>query len=537
MMNGASPVNPSELASGNLHEPCHDGEALALIETREQHLRLLSTLPGVVYRCEPGSQRLMTFMSEKVAKLTGFGATAFESGKSWSDVVHPNDLGRVARSIARALQARRSFRLVYRIVDRAGNARWVRDQGQGVYEGETCSRIEGFIEDITEQKLLELSVRDAEAKAKQKAEHLASVLESTSDCVYSLDRAWRITYLNGRAQAYFGKGGDLVGKSIVEVFPDGRHSEFRACFKAAMDDRVATSTEGFLPSRGCWYAIQVTPTESGITVFFKDISERKLLEETQRAASERWRATLDVIPQMVWSMPAGAAEPDFYNDRWYEFTGLPSGSCAGAGADSLIHPEDQQPTLALWRHCRSTGEPYEARYRIRHQSGEYRWIVSRGRLETNDVGEHVRWYGTCTDIHDRVLQQQELEQSERRVQHILNSVPQIIWSSGPDGRLDFVSKQWAGSYHGTSDKVLGAGWLNVVHKDDQAAALARWLSSLASGEPYEAEFRIRRASGDYSWTLVRALPERDELGRITRWYGTCTDIHERVLALTGASRE
>jgi PAS domain S-box-containing protein len=289
-------------------------------------------------------------------------------------------------------------------------------------------------------------------------------------------------------------GDDVVGLSILDVLPDGGESGIRNCLESAVQTRNAASTEGLLLSRrGCWYELRVTPSRSGFTALFRDISDRKQQEAQQRDTSERWRATLNVMPQMVWSMAAGASQPDFYNDRWYEFTGLPHGTCIGLDWRMLMHPDDQEAVRQIWRQCRATGEPYEAQYRIRHRDGDYRWIVSRGRLQTNEAGEHVRWYGTCTDIHRRVLQSQELERSETRVQRILSSVPQILWSAGPDGALDFVSNQWAATF-GAADPVLGTGWLDVVHPDDRELALARWTASLASGEPYEVEFRIVRPS-------------------------------------------
>jgi diguanylate cyclase (GGDEF)-like protein/PAS domain S-box-containing protein len=491
---------------------------------------LLSNLPGVMYQCEPSPPWRMTFLAGKVQKLTGFRLSTFETGKNWAEIIHPADLKRVGAAVERALRRRRPFNICYRIIDRAETVRWVREQGRGIFEGDACRWIEGFIAEVTEQKLLELAMREAGEEARRKAQHLTDVLESTSDCVCSLDRQWRITYMNGRARVYFGAGEDLIGRSILKAFPDGRHSDFRACFKSAMEDRIPASAEGYLPSRRRWYEFQVTPSEAGVTAFFRDITDRKTIEEARRSASERWRATLNVMPQMVWSMAADARMPDFYNDRWYQFTGVPAGSCSGPGWEALIHPDDQEGALAIWRHSRSTGEPYEAQYRIRHHSGDYRWIVSRARIETNEAGEHVRWYGTCTDVHQRVLQQKELARSEERVQRILTSVPQIIWSAGADGQLDFVSDRQVAGYTGSAPKVLGRGWLDVVHPHDREDAQRSWGSAIAKGEPYEAEFRVLQPSGDYAWTLVRALPERDENGSTVRWYGTCTDIHQRVLA-------
>jgi PAS domain S-box-containing protein len=122
-----------------------------------------------VYRCDPSPPWQVAFLSEKVLELTGFDARDFKNGKHWASLVHPDDLEELTSTVADGLQNQRNFTLVYRIINRAGETRWVREQGQGVFEAGVCRWIEGFISDVTEQKLLELSVREAESEARRKA--------------------------------------------------------------------------------------------------------------------------------------------------------------------------------------------------------------------------------------------------------------------------------------------------------------------------------------------------------------------------------
>lgn len=110
---------------------------------------------------------------------------------------------------------------------------------------------------------------------------------------------------------------------------------------------------------------------------------------------------------------------------------------------------------------------------------------------------------------------------------LADAMPQMVWSTLPDGAHDYFNAQWyefTGVPEGSTD---GEGWNGMFHPDDQERAWARWRRSLESGEPYEIEYRLRHHSGDYRWTLGRALPVRGEDGRIVRWVGTCTDIHEQ----------
>ena len=112
-----------------------------------------------------------------------------------------------------------------------------------------------------------------------------------------------------------------------------------------------------------------------------DVTDRRRADHERRATdvlreSElRFRQMADTLPQMVWvTRPDGYHE--YYNRRWYEFTGVPVGSTDGEGWNGMFHPDDQPIASARWRHSLATGEPYEVEYRLRHHSGEYRWTLA-----------------------------------------------------------------------------------------------------------------------------------------------------------------
>jgi diguanylate cyclase (GGDEF)-like protein/PAS domain S-box-containing protein len=112
---------------------------------------------------------------------------------------------------------------------------------------------------------------------------------------------------------------------------------------------------------------------------------------------------------------------------------------------------------------------------------------------------------------------------------ILNSIPHIIWSCGPDGATDFISDQWSHHYDGDRSELLGSGWMNFVHPDDLDEAIATWNSAVATCEPYQSRFRLRLPHGEFRWVIAAARLERETDGKPVRWFGTCTDIHEPVL--------
>ncbi len=124
---------------------------------------------------------------------------------------------------------------------------------------------------------------------------------------------------------------------------------------------------------------------------------------------------------------------------------------------------------------------------------------------------------------DRQRTEQTLRDGERKFQELADAMPQIVWTAGPDGHFDYYNRRWydfTGRPEGSGDE----SWTDVVHPDDQEECLARWHQATTSGAAYEIEYRLREKTGVYHWFLRRALPVRDAAGRITRWFGTCTNI-------------
>lgn len=133
----------------------------------------------------------------------------------------------------------------------------------------------------------------------------------------------------------------------------------------------------------------------------------------------------DAMPQMVWSTRPDGFH-DYYNARWYEFTGVPKGSTDGEGWNGMFHPQDQARAWARWQRSLETGEPYEIEYRLRHRSGDYRWTLGRALPVFNDEGEIARWIGTCTDIHDAKMAAEQNELLSRELSHRIKNIFAVV---------------------------------------------------------------------------------------------------------------
>src|SRR4051812_26390052 len=112
-------------------------------------------------------------------------------------------------------------------------------------------------------------------------------------------------------------------------------------------------------------------------------------------------------------------------------------------------------------------------------------------------------------------------------------IPQLVWVSTPEGKTEYANQRWR-EYLGEGTSAA-EGWRATVHPDDRDESLTRWSSALQSGKQYEAEFRMLRTDGTYRWFLARATAVRDADGKILRWFGTCTDIHDQKQAQVSSS--
>ncbi len=127
---------------------------------------------------------------------------------------------------------------------------------------------------------------------------------------------------------------------------------------------------------------------------------------------------------------------------------------------------------------------------------------------------------------DTIASRHGLVETDAHFKTLANALPHMVWSTLADGFHDYYNAQWydyTGVPPGSTD---GDAWNDLFHPDDQPRAWERWRQSLATGEHYEIEYRLRHRSGSYRWALGRAQPVRNERGDIVRWIGTCTDIHD-----------
>lgn len=192
-----------------------------------------------------------------------------------------------------------------------------------------------------------------------------------------------------------------------------------------------------------------------------------------------------------------------------------------------LTPPEWKPTLHRGlEQLKASGStfPYEREYhRI---DGSRRWALCAAIA----IGEDERME-FLLDITERKEMEQQLRVSERRLEALVNLVPELLWSTDATGMESWCNQRWTEYTGQPPEETHFLGWLNVVHPADREQSKEAFLNSLQTGEPWRHQHRLRRKDGEYCWFLVQAVPIRNETNQVVQWFGSVTDIHEQRLAM------
>jgi two-component system cell cycle sensor histidine kinase/response regulator CckA len=330
----------------------------------------------------------------------GFGGTY----ANFEERVHPDDLPSLNRAIADARDTRSTFARSFRVVWPDGSIHWILGRGEFLYdESGRPMHMYGAVVDIDERKRTEQALQSAE-------ERFRGALDSMIEGCMLIDFEWRCLYINpAAAQHGFRERGDLIGRSILEVYPGLEQSEIFARFRRAMEERVPQRFEHtFILSSGvtCWYELSVVPVPDGIFVLSLDVTERRQAEAALRKSEERLRQAIRVSG-------IGIFDHDHASD--YIYWSPEQRAMYGWDPDApvtlpeylkRVHPEDRERIAAAIRraHDPKGDGSYDLEHRLVRPEGTVRWTSIRSRTFFEGEGEArhpVRTVGAASDITER----------------------------------------------------------------------------------------------------------------------------------------
>lgn len=254
--------------------------------------------------------------------------------------------------------------------------------------------------------------------------------------------------------------------------------------------------------------------------------ERARHEDEVRDSEARFRELADTAPALMW-MTDAEGDVTFVNEGWLRFTGRELQEDLGDTFGMSAHPDDRDDLLERWRATFARRTEFRFEYRLRHRSGDHRWVLEVGTPRFAG-GEFVGYVGTATDIHERKQTEDALRRSEASFRDLADSAPVMIWTTDEHGLVTFVNAGWL-AYTGTTlEEEVGDTWALGVHPDDVGTVVSAWYDTLTRREPWEREYRLRDKRGEYRWISERGVPRHEE-GRLVGYVGTAIDIHERKL--------
>jgi len=394
-----------------------------------------------------------------------------------------------------------------------------------------------------------------------------TVLDSINDAFFSLNEDWEFSYVNRQTEVTLGcKASELLGKSIWQVYPGTVGSKFEEMYRKAARERIAVTFKSYYPDHRVWYEVNVYPAAGGLSVYFRNVTER---EERERRSNALMTLT-DALPRLATPEEITFMASEILGET-LDVSRVGYGSIDPVAETLTVIRDWNAPgvqTLAGTLHLRDFGsfiddlkagkfiaiDDVDTDPRTRSAAPALRQrsagafvnlpVVEQGHLVAvifvNNAearawsGEELAFIkevaGRARTASERLRSELALQESEAKFRTMTNAMPQMVWSTLPDGFHDYYNQRWyefTGMPEGSTD---GDAWNGIFHPDDQDRAWAVWRESLRTGDPYEIQYRLRHRSGEYRWTLGRALPIHNEAGKIIRWMGTCTDIHDQKIA-------
>lgn len=379
------------------------------------------------------------------------------------------------------------------------------------------------------------AIERARAEAAQRAsdERYAALFDTIDQgfCVVEVrEREGRLDYRVVEANPAFyvntGFTSEVFGRWMREVAPTLEEHWYVAYGRVATTG-VATRFEEGSAALGRWFDVYAfrfgDPEESRVAILFNDISKRKRQEDALRESEERFRRFGDASSDVLWIRDAATMEWQYLTRAYEDIYGIDRAQ-AVTGNDyrdwlALVVPQDRSVATRALRRVRA-GEHATFEFRVkRHSDGAVRWLRNSEFPITDERGRVTSIGGIGHDLT-------ELRETELRLKTLMEGIPQLVWRSRSGGMWTWASPQWVAFTGLSSDASVGLGWLDGLHPDDRATAVAFWSEAEQTGK-LEMEARICRAEdGEYYWFQWRATPVRDESGQILEWLGTSTDVNE-----------
>ncbi|MGN6134815.1 MAG: PAS domain S-box protein, partial [Aureliella sp.] len=269
--------------------------------------------------------------------------------------------------------------------------------------------------DITPRKKALEALQESEAFNR-------SILESSGDCIKVLDLDGRLISINdsGLRALEVDDVAQIQGEPLTSLWPQEDHSVVVAAYEAAVAGGVGHFVGQCPTAKGTlkWWDVLITPIlgDNGkperLLSISRDITQSRTMEQAIQESEMRFQTLADHMAQLAW-MADPSGNITWYNQRWFEYTGTTLEEVEGWGWERCHHPDHLQRVTVKFKHALDNGLLWEDTFPLRGKDGTYRWFLSRAMPIRDASGQIIRWFGTNTDISDRIRIEAELEEARR----------------------------------------------------------------------------------------------------------------------------
>jgi PAS domain S-box-containing protein len=465
-----------------------------------------------------------------------------ESIAHWEQIVHPEDREGAVAAWRESLRTGKPYDIQYRLRNRDGSYLWF--LGRATPLRDRDGKIIVWFGTATDI--------EHERQAVEDQARLAAIVESTEDAIIGGLPDGTITSWNKGAEELFGyTHTEMVGRRAFDLVPPDRMEELRQIMvKINRGERVGQfeTVRVRKDGRQVHVCVTVSPIRDaqgrvvGACVVGHDITARKQMEAElqEREAESRAMFELAGIGQ-AQAEDTQTRRFTRVNQRFCEITGYSEAELLNLSAQDITHPDDRQADSASIRSVTMGKTPHwfsEKRYICK--DGSVIYVEVNGTVVRDADGKPWRTIACIQDVTSRKLAEQALRDREERFRIVANTAPVSIWIRNALGRCAFLNKTFVEFLGITLQDALGQGWIDFVHPTDEPHYRDRLLSAVASHKPYQVEYRLRRADGQFRWVIESAVPWLSTDGCFEGFIGSCVDITERKWAeqtLRGANVE
>lgn len=400
-----------------------------------------------------------------------------------------------------------------------------------IKETDDSSAVLHMAVDVTQQVLDRRKLEDSESRLRSMIDQTPcpTLVLKGDDLV--------IEQINKHMLEMIGRGEEIIGMPLIDVLPELEGQYVWTQVQNVYNKGIPfDQSEVLVPHnrtgeiKDYYYNLAYRPLieDDQITGMIQtavDVTEQVIARKKLEESENRFRALVNASSDVVYRMNAD------WTVMWnLEERGVLSEISEPIlnWRDKYIHLNDQEKVEKATNEAIAKKSIVELEHRVLNSDGSMSWTFSRAIPVLDEQGNIIEWFGSATDITAQKEVQEIIKESEEKFRQLANLVPQIIWTSEPDGFVDYYNKRWF-EYTAFDENEFGdSSWIPLLHPDDASFVVDLWYKSIQSGNPYQLELRLKNGkTGEYRWFLSKALPIMDKMGTIKKWFGTCTDIHEQ----------